>query len=400
MPKRDYYEILGVSKSASVDEIKSAYRKLALQYHPDKNPDNKESEEMFKEAAEAYEVLNDETKRRRYDQFGHQGMRAGQDYHAYSGFEDIFSAFNDIFSGGGGSGNSIFDSFFGGSGGGRNSSGSRRSMAERGSDLKIRLQLTLEEIATTVEKTIKIKRWVGCEACSSSGANKKSGYKKCTACDGAGELRQVSRSMFGQFINISVCANCGGSGQIISEPCVTCRGEGRIQADDTIKVNVPPGVEGGNYIPMRDKGNAGRRGGDYGDLIVVIEEKAHPYFERHNDDVYYALSVSFPDAALGTKIQVPTLYGSETIKIDAGTQPGTLIKLNDKGIPHLNSYGKGTQIVQVNVHVPTSLSSKEKATLKELAESANINPKQPDHQKEVNEGKDKDFFDKVKDVFF
>lgn len=388
MSKRDYYEILGVNKNSSVDEIKSAYRKLAMQYHPDKNQGDSESEEKFKEAAEAYEVLSDSNKRARYDQFGHQGMKMGQDYHSYGGFEDIFSNFSDIFSGGG-----IFDEFFGGGGGRRRQGGSRRSMAERGSDLKIKLPLTMEEVAKGAEKTIKIKRWTSCTDCRGTGAKTTTGYNKCGSCGGSGEIRQVSRSMFGQFVNISACAACGGSGQIISDPCTTCKGEGRLQTDDTVKVNIPAGVETGNYIPMREKGNAGRRGGDNGDLIVVIEEKKHSEFERHNNDVIYKLVVSYPDAALGAKIDVPTLYGSETLKIEAGTQPGDIIKLREKGIPSLNGYGKGDQLVVVNVFVPTNLSSKEKLTIKELSESPNINPKR-------GKEKEKDFFGKVKDAFF
>ncbi len=391
MNKRDYYEVLGVSKTASADEIKSSYRKLAMQHHPDKNPDDHLAEDKFKEAAEAYEVLSDATKRSRYDQYGHNGLKMGQDFHQYNGFDDIFSAFSDVFSGG-----SIFDSFFGGNqrrGGGGSQ---RRSMAERGSDLKIRMPLTLEEVATGLKKTIKIKRWIACDACNGIGAKDHNGFAKCPTCNGAGEIRQVSRSMFGQFVNISACNACNGSGQIITDPCVKCRGDGRVTAEDTVEVNIPAGVEGGNYIPMRGKGNAGRRGGDAGDMIVVIEEKEHPYFEREGYDVVYRLTVSYPDAALGAEIEVPTLHGNEKIKIASGTQPGTVVQLRNKGIPHLNSYNKGDQIIVVNVFVPTSLNSKEKLLMKELAGSTNINPKDKNTPKE----KDKDFFDKVKDVFF
>ena len=392
MSKRDYYEVLGVDKSASIDDIKTSYRKLAMQYHPDRNPDNKELEEKFKEASEAYEILSDQSKRQRYDQFGHNGLRSGQDFHSYSGFDDIFSAFGDIFSG------SIFGEFFGS---GRSSRGSsRRNTGERGSDLKIRLALSLEEVAKGIEKTIKIKRYIPCDDCRGTGAKSSEGFQKCDACNGSGEVRHVTRSVFGQFVNISVCTNCGGSGQIIKDPCVKCSGEGRLPSEDTLKVNIPAGVESGNYIPIRDKGNAGRRGGEFGDLIVVIDEKDHPYLERHGNDVVYNLEISYPEAALGTKIEVPTLFGTETIKIESGTQHGSLIKLHDKGIPFLNSYSKGSQIVEVSVYVPTSLNSKEKTLLKELSEQSNINPKRKPIEKSEKDKDDKDFFEKVKDAFF
>ncbi|MCX7880535.1 MAG: molecular chaperone DnaJ [Ignavibacteria bacterium] len=386
MNKRDYYEILGVSKDASLDEIKSAYRKLAMKYHPDRNPGDKEAEEKFKEAAEAYEVLSDPDKRRRYDQFGHSGLRSGYDYHSYSTIEDIFSAFSDIFSGFGGS---IFDDFWGPS---RSERRARHTgVGEPGSDLKIRLALTLEEIASGVEKTIKIKKYVKCEECDGSGAKRGSGYRACPTCGGSGEIRQVSRSFFGQFINITPCSTCNGSGRVISAPCPNCHGEGRVNGEETVSVRIPPGVENGNYIPIRGKGNAGRRGGSSGDLIIVIEQKKHEYFERHNDDVYYELLLSFPELVLGTKIEVPTLYGKEQIKIDPGTQPGTKIKLPGKGIPHLNQYGIGDQIIIVNVYIPTNLNHKEKAIIKELLQSENFKPKN---------SKTKDFFSKIKNSFF
>lgn len=387
MAKRDYYEVLGVSRNATLDEIKSAYRKLAMKYHPDRNPGDKEAEEKFKEATEAYEVLSDPEKRERYDRFGHEGLRSGYDYHTYTTIDDIFSAFSDIFSGFGGS---IFDEFFG------TGSRSRRtrtvSIGERGSDLRIRLPLTLEEIATGVEKTIKLKKFVTCHKCGGTGAKSGSGYKTCPNCNGSGEIRQVSRSFFGQFINITTCSTCGGSGRVLSEKCEVCSGEGRINGEETITVKIPPGVENGNYIPLSGKGNAGKRGGEPGDLIIVIEEKKHEHFERHKDDIYYQLLISFPEAVLGTKVEVPTLYGKETIKIEPGTQPGTKIRLTGKGIPHLNQYGRGDQIVIVNIYVPNSVGSKEKNLLKELLQSESMKPKNQN-------SKSRDFFSKVKDVF-
>ncbi len=394
MSKRDYYEVLGVSRNSTPDEIKSAYRKLALKYHPDRNPDDKEAEDKFKEAAEAYEVLIDSDKRSRYDRYGHDGLRAGRDFHTYSGFEDIFSAFNDVFRG-----SSIFDDFFGNNSGfesfssNRRKGSSGRGLAERGSDLRIQMPLTLEEIANGVEKQIKYKHWVTCKACNGTGANSSQGYRRCSACDGSGQIRQVSRTMFGQFVNISTCPTCNGSGQIITDPCKVCSGEGRVMAEDTEKISIPAGVEEGNYLPLRGKGNAGKRGGDAGDLLVFIQEKEHPEFERHNNDVIYRLLISFPDAVLGTDIEIPTLYGPEKIKIEPGSRPGQSIKLKGKGIPHLNSYSKGDQIVIINIYIPQSLSSKDKALIKELAESPNISPKKKTTRKE------KDFFDKVKDIF-
>lgn len=388
MSKRDYYEVLGVPKNASVEEIKSAYRKLALKYHPDRNPDNKEAEEKFKEAAEAYEVLSDPEKRRRYDQFGHDGLRMGTDYHTYSSIDDIFSAFSDIF---GGFGGGIFDEFFG-----RGTSSRRtrtRDIGERGSDLKIRLPLTLEEISTGVEKTIKLKKFVKCTECNGRGAKRGSDFKTCPTCGGSGQVQQVSRMMFVQYVSSSTCSTCGGSGQIITEKCPVCHGEGRVNGEDTVVVNIPAGVEDGNYLSIRGKGNQGKRGGDAGDLIVIIEQKEHPYFERQGDDIYYHLLISFPDAVLGTKVEVPTLFGKETIKIEPGTRPGTKIKLHQRGIPHLNHYGKGDQIVVVDIYVPSSVNSKEKTILKELQHSPNIQPTTD------SSAKAKDFFSKVKNAF-
>ena len=384
MAKRDYYEILGVSRDAKIEEIKSAYRKLALKYHPDRNEGDQVSEDNFKEATEAYEVLGDDQKRAKYDRYGHDGLRMGQDFGTHTDMSDIFSAFGDILGG------SFFGDFFGESSRRRTS---RRSMGERGSDVKLRLPLTMEEISTGVEKNIKLKVWRECDTCSGSGAKSGSGHKTCHTCNGAGEVRQVSRSMFGQFVNISACPTCNGAGQIISELCSACSGEGRVQKEDTVTANIPSGVESGNYLPLRGKGNAGRRGGDTGDLIVIIEEKEHPHFARREDNVIYHLTISFTDAALGADVIIPTLYGEEKQKIASGTQPGTIITLKDKGIPHLNAYGKGDEFVYVNVYVPTSLNSKEKTTLKELAQSENLKPKKKQGDK------NKDFFDKVRDVF-
>ncbi|MFA6542132.1 MAG: molecular chaperone DnaJ [Bacteroidota bacterium] len=380
--KRDYYEVLGVQRGSSTDEIKKAYRKLALQFHPDRNPNNKEAEEKFKEATEAYEVLSDQQKRQRYDQFGHQAMHGGSDYHTYQNFNDIFSQFGDIFGGSG----SIFEEMFGGT-----QSRRPRSAGEQGSDLRIRLKLSLEEIAEGVEKKIKIKKWKTCGTCSGSGARAGSSKSTCPHCNGSGEIRQVSRSMFGQFVNIAACTYCGGTGQIIKEKCPTCQGEGREQGETTIKINVPAGVSEGQYMTLQGQGNAGRRGGYAGDVIVEFVEEKHEHFVRNGDDVIFNAMISFPDAVLGCDLEVPTLTGKAKIKIEAGTMPGKMLRLKEKGIPRLNSYGRGDQLVRIQIWVPPKINSREKELLKELASGEHINA--------TEEEKRKTFFDKMKNVF-
>lgn len=380
--KRDYYEVLMVSKTADKAEIKAAYRKLAIQYHPDKNPDNAEAEEKFKEASEAYDVLSNDEKRSRYDRFGHQGMRgAGGGQPGFTNVEDIFSNFGDIFGG------SIFEDLFGG---GR-SRGGQRSRDERGQDLKIKMPLTLEEIATGVEKTIKVKKYVACTDCSGTGAKGGHGGRNtCPQCHGQGQVRQVSRSMFGQFVNIQPCPNCQGSGQVITDACNTCEGDGRVRDEDKITVDIPAGVEEGNYLTISRKGHAGRRGGTNGDLIVIIEEKEHKYLTRDGENIIYKLKIGFPDAALGVRVDVPTIYGNEGLDIKSGTQPGETVVLKNKGLPVLNSYRKGDQIVIVDVFVPKKVTSDEKSLLKKLKESDNFKPNNDN----------KGFFEKVKGAFF
>lgn len=370
MSKRDYYEILGVQKNASNDEIKKAYRKLAMQYHPDKNPGDPSSEEKFKEAAEAYEVLSNSEKRAKYDRFGHQGLRGGQDFHSYQNVNDIFSHFSDIFGGSFG-GSSIFDDLFGG---GTSSGRSRQRQygGTPGSDLKVTLKLTLEEIATGTTKTIKIKKYNKCSDCNGTGAKSGSGFNTCSVCKGSGEVREVSRSIFGQFVNISVCNNCNGTGKIISDPCRKCSGEGRIYEEEKIKVNVPPGVTNNSYMTMRGEGNSGKHGGPSGDIIVVFQELPHQYFVREGDDLIYELFLSYPELVLGTSVEVPTISGRANLKIEAGTQPGKFLKMRGKGIQHLNQHGFGDQLVRINVYIPTKISSKEKDLLLELEKMPNI----------------------------
>ncbi len=387
--KRDYYEILGISRTATAEEIKTAYRKLAMKYHPDRNQGDKEAEERFKEIAEAYEVLSDPAKRERYDRFGHEGVKAG----GYSGgFHDPFDLFREVF-GGGGFG-TIFDDLFGGSASGR----SRRRDQQRGNDLQIRLKLTLEEIASGVTKQLKIKRLVTCETCHGSGLKAGSRAATCPTCHGSGEIRQVSQSLLGRFVNITTCPRCGGRGTIVTDPCPTCRGEGRVHGEDMVEVTIPPGVSDGNYLTVRGKGNVGPHGGPAGDLVVVIEEKPHPFFVRNGNDVIYDLYLSFPQVALGTEVQIPTLelekVGKErenklvSITIPPGTQSGKIFRLRGKGLPELNSYRKGDLLVQIKVWTPTKLSPREKELLRELSELENLKPPEK-----------KSFFQKFKEAF-
>lgn len=372
--KRDYYEILGVGKSAPLDEIKKSYRQMAMKYHPDRNQGDKDAEEKFKEAAEAYEVLSNDDKRRRYDQFGHEGLR-GQDT-GFHDINDIFSHFGDIF--GGAFGGSIFEEVFGG---GSRSGRRRGQTGSQGSDLKVQIPLTLEEIAVGVEKTIKLKKHVACDTCSGSGAKPGTSLTECGVCHGTGELRQVSRSMFGQFVNIVACTNCAGEGTVVKEPCTACHGDGRIQGEATIKVKIPAGVSEGNYIPLRGQGNAGRKSGPAGDVIVYIREQEHEYFSRENDDVLYDLHISFADAALGAEVEVPTLNGRANLKIAPGTASGQILRMRDKGITHLNSSRKGDQLVRVHIFVPGKLGAKEKELLKQMSSLPGFQPGEGDGSK-------------------
>lgn len=388
MSKRDYYEVLGVAKGVSEAELKKAYRKLAMKYHPDRNKGDADAEKKFKEAAEAYEILRDPQKRAQYDQFGHAGL-GGQGGFGGGGMdfdvEDIFSRFGDIF-GGGFFGDDIF-------GGGRGRSrGRRREPGTPGSDLKIRIPLTLEEIAFGTEKKLKVKKQLNCDTCSGTGAASDSDFETCGTCNGLGEVRQVTRTMLGQMVNVQACPTCQGEGRIIRNKCKNCSGEGRVKGEETIKVSIPSGVSDGNYLTLRGQGNAGRRGGSAGDLIVLIQETEHEHFMRDGNNIYYDLTLTIPQAILGAEIEVPTLKGKAKLRIEEGTQPGKLLRMRGKGIIGLNNSGEGDQYVRVNVYIPKNLTDKERSAIESLQGNDNF---AISNQTEEEKG----FFSKMKDVF-
>jgi molecular chaperone DnaJ len=386
MTKRDYYEILGVSKGASADEIKKSYRKVAMQYHPDRNPGDKSAEEKFKEAAEAYEILSDQDKRAQYDRYGHAGV-SGNGRGGYPGgmnMEDIFSQFGDIF------GEDIFGSFFGG-GGGQRTRGGQRARGIRGSNLRIKLKLTYEEIAKGVTKNIKVKKYVPCTTCHGSGAKDKNSVQTCGTCGGSGQVRRVTNTFLGQMQTVTTCPTCNGEGTTITAKCNNCKGEGRVYGEETVNIDIPAGVQEGMQLNISGKGNAGERGGSAGDLIILIEEEQHKELQREGLNVVYDLHISFTDAVFGIQLEVPTIDGRAKIKIPAGTQGGKIFRLKGKGFPAINSYEKGDQLVHVNIWTPQHLSSEEKSILEKLDKSPNFKPN-PDKN-------EKTFFDKVKEMF-
>ena len=386
MAKRDYYEVLGVDKSASADEIKKAYRKLAIKYHPDKNPGNKEAEEKFKEAAEAYSVLSDADKKAKYDQFGHAGVDgAGPDFSG--GFGNLNDILNDLFGGAFGGG---FGGGFGGFGG--FGGGQRRERVYRGRDIRVRVKLTLEEIARGVEKEISIEKNVPCPDCGGRGARNSSDIKTCPACNGTGQVQRVVNSFLGQTVTYSTCQQCGGEGKIISNPCHTCNGTGLVRKREKITVRIPAGVEAGMQLTLSGEGHAAKNNGINGDLLVVIEEQEHPTLKREGNNLYCTTIISVPDAILGAEVEVPTLDGPYKVKIDAGTQSGTVIRLRGKGLPTVNGYGgTGDLYVKVAVWIPKKLEKDEKQAVEALRLKEGFKP---------NPNKDdRNFFEKIKDLF-
>jgi molecular chaperone DnaJ len=381
MAKRDYYEILQVPRNATKEQIKKAYRKKALEYHPDKNPGNKEAEEKFKEAAEAYEVLSNDEKRARYDQFGHAGLggASGGGFGGGMTMEDIFANFGDIFG-------DVFGTF-GGFGSSRRSS--RRT--NRGSNIRVKVKLNLDEIAHGVTKKIKVSKYVPCDKCDGTGAKNSSGYSTCSTCRGTGQVTRITNTFLGQMQTTTTCPNCGGEGKLITDKCTQCHGEGIINSDEVIPINIPAGVGEGMQMTVSGKGNAARRGGVNGDLLVVITEEEHPELMRDGNDLLYNLHLSIPQAALGTPVEIPTIDGKVKIKIEPGTQPGKILRLRNKGLPDVNGYGKGDLLVSINVWVPKELTREEKNLMEKLSESHNFIPN-PDSS-------EKNFFERMKSYF-
>ena len=382
MAKRDFYEILGVPKNASEGDIKKAYRKVALKYHPDRNPDDKSAEEKFKEAAEAYEVLSDPDKKARYDRFGHAGVN-GQGGFSGGGMnmEDIFEHFGDIF----GDAGSPFESFFGG---GR---GRSRTRGQRGSNLRIKVSLTLEEIAKGISKKIKVKKQIPCDQCDGSGAKDSSSISTCGTCRGSGHVRQIKSTFLGQMQTTTTCPTCKGSGQTITATCSKCKGDGRMYSEETLDIDIPAGVAEGMQLSIRGKGNAGKMGGPSGDLLILINEIEHEHLLRDGKNVIFDLFLNFADAALGTSVQVPTIDGKVKIKVPPGTQAGKIFRLKGKGMPEVQGYGTGDQLINVNIWTPKKLSDEEKTLLEKMKTMEAFKPAP---------GKgEKGFFERMKDFF-
>lgn len=384
MSKRDYYEILEISKNASADEIKKAYRKMAIKYHPDKNPGDKAAEEKFKEAAEAYEILSNPEKKQRYDQYGHAGVGGnggfggGQGGFGGMNMDDIFSQFGDIFGG-----------HFGGGGFGGGGRGGRR--VNRGSNLRVKVKLTLDEIANGVEKKIKVNKYVACKPCNGSGAKNGSAHSTCSTCKGTGQVTRVTNTILGAMQTTSTCPSCGGQGQTITDKCPSCHGDGVVHGEEVISINIPAGVAEGMQLSVSGKGNMGARGGVPGDLIVVIEEVEHEHLKRDGANLFYDHYISFVDASLGTQIEVPTIDGKAKIKVEPGTQSGKVLRLKNKGLPDLNSYHRGDLLVNINVWTPQQLTKEEKKILEGLKDAHNFKPAPGKNQKS--------FFERMKQYF-
>lgn len=377
--KRDYYEILGVSKNATKDELKKAYRKLALKYHPDKNPNDPEAEAKFKEAAEAYEVLSNDDKRKRYDQFGHEGLSGASGFGGGGmNMDDIFSHFGDIFGGG-------FSGFggFGGSG--------RSQRINKGSNLRVKVKLTLNEVAKGVEKKLKLKKYISCDACSGTGAEGSSGHETCQTCHGTGQITKITNTFLGQMQTTTTCPTCGGEGKLIKNKCKKCNGEGIITGEETVSIKIPAGVAEGMQLAVTGKGNAARRGGINGDLIVLIQEEPHSELIRNDNDLIYNLNISIPDAVLGSTAEIPTIDNPVKVKIDQGTQPGKILRLKGKGLPDINGYGVGDILVKINVWIPENITKDEKKIFEKLQTSDSFAP--------IDRKDEKSFFNKMKDFF-
>lgn len=357
--KRDYYEILGVSKTATSEEIKKAYRKKAIQFHPDKNPGDKDAEEKFKEAAEAYEILSDDQKRARYDRYGHEAPGGFGGHSGGFSMDDIFSQFGDIFGG-----------HFGGFGG----FGQRGPRVNKGTDLRVKVKLSLKDIANGVEKKIKVNKYVACSHCHGTGAEDSSAYQTCSTCKGSGVVTRVVNTLLGQMQSQSTCPACNGEGKVITKKCSHCSGEGIVREDEVISINIPAGVAEGMQLSMSGKGNAARHGGVNGDLLIVVEEEPHPELFRDENDVVYNLLLSVSTAAMGGTVVVPTIDGKVKVTIEPGTQPGKVLRLRNKGLPSINRYGTGDLLVNISVYIPEKLSDNERNTLQGLENSPNFQP--------------------------
>jgi molecular chaperone DnaJ len=381
MGKRDYYEVLGISKGATKEEIKKAYRKQALKYHPDKNPGDKKSEENFKEAAEAYEVLSNDEKRARYDRYGHAGLGNASGGFGGAGMtmDDIFASFGDI-----------FGDAFGGFGGFGSSRG-RGKRVNKGSNIRVKVKLTLREVASGTDKKIKVTKYDTCNTCSGSGAADSHSHSTCSTCHGSGQVTRLTNTMLGQMQTTSTCPLCGGEGKIITKKCSACYGEGIVQKEDIININIPAGVGRGMQMTVSGKGNAARRGGVNGDLLVVIDEEEHPDLIREGNDLIFNLFISIPDAVLGSQVEIPTVDNNVKINIEPGTQPGRILRLRGKGLPEVNGYGRGDLLVNVNVWIPKSTTKEETKLFEKMKDSNSFIPR-PDKS-------DKSFFEKMRGYF-
>lgn len=380
MAKRDYYEILEIDRNASEADIKKAYRKMAIKYHPDKNPNDKASEEKFKEAAEAYEVLSNADKRARYDRYGHAGVGGAAGGGGFGGggmsMDDIFSQFGDIFGGA-----------FGGFGG--HARQGRR--VNKGSNLRVKVRLNLQEIANGVEKKIKVNKYVSCKPCDGTGAENGGSYSTCSTCHGSGQVTRITNTFLGQMQTTSTCPSCGGEGRLITNKCTHCQGNGVVKDEEIISINIPAGVAEGMQLSLSGKGNAGARSGVPGDLIVLVEEEKNPELERDGNNLIHNLFISFPEAALGAQVEVPTIDGKARVKIAPGTQPGKVLRLKGKGLPSVNSYGTGDILVNVNVWIPKELSKEESRLVESFSESKNFKPNPS--------ASEKSYFERMRDFF-